>query len=365
MKNENHIQNLKIQNFKSIKEMDLDCGRINLFIGKPNVGKSNILEAMSLLGGHYSTNESKVFSEFIRYEKFRNLFFQQDKQYGIYIHSNRYFLKVKFVENKYIAELRYGEYSKNGTSDNFFWNKEISINGELLNRSERDLSEVYKKPSYDIRRDFSNVDKSPSKVHRYTFANEVFNQLSLISSDEWFLLPPYGLNLLEILKQNQKIADEIGGFFEPYGYELLLDLEDEKLAIQRRVGRVVQKVPFSLIADTLQRIIFYLTAVESNNNSVILLEEPEVHAYPPYVRMLAHRIVDSESNQFFITTHSPYLFTTIIENTKAEDLRVFLVDFEDYQTTVQQMATEDIEEIKMNGMDIFLNLSFFKDAARV
>ncbi len=40
------IEKLAIKNFKSIKELDIDCRRINLFIGEPNTGKSNILEAL-------------------------------------------------------------------------------------------------------------------------------------------------------------------------------------------------------------------------------------------------------------------------------------------------------------------------------
>ena len=43
------IKNLEIKNFKSIKHLKLDCKRINLFIGEPNTGKSNILETLGIL----------------------------------------------------------------------------------------------------------------------------------------------------------------------------------------------------------------------------------------------------------------------------------------------------------------------------
>ena len=51
------IENLSIKNFKSIKDLSIDCKRINLFIGEPNAGKSNILEALGVMswcryGGH-------------------------------------------------------------------------------------------------------------------------------------------------------------------------------------------------------------------------------------------------------------------------------------------------------------------------
>ena len=42
------IRNLHISNYKSIKRLDLDCERINVFVGDPNTGKSNILEALDL-----------------------------------------------------------------------------------------------------------------------------------------------------------------------------------------------------------------------------------------------------------------------------------------------------------------------------
>ena len=39
---------IEIKRFKSIKHIVLkECKRINLLIGKPNVGKSNILEALT------------------------------------------------------------------------------------------------------------------------------------------------------------------------------------------------------------------------------------------------------------------------------------------------------------------------------
>ena len=44
------IDNIEIKNFKSIRHQKIEgCKRVNVFIGYPNVGKSNILEALSLL----------------------------------------------------------------------------------------------------------------------------------------------------------------------------------------------------------------------------------------------------------------------------------------------------------------------------
>ena len=43
------MKKLTVENFKSIRRLELECRRVNIFIGEPNTGKSNILEALGLL----------------------------------------------------------------------------------------------------------------------------------------------------------------------------------------------------------------------------------------------------------------------------------------------------------------------------
>ncbi len=42
------IQHIKIENYKSIPSLELDLGRVNVFIGENGSGKTNILEAVAL-----------------------------------------------------------------------------------------------------------------------------------------------------------------------------------------------------------------------------------------------------------------------------------------------------------------------------
>jgi AAA15 family ATPase/GTPase len=93
------INELSIQNFKSIKLQKINCKKFNLFLGKPNVGKSNILEAISLLGAYNSTENEKIFSEFIRYEKIRNLFYDNDRNLKLLINSNLGYVFSRFHLN--------------------------------------------------------------------------------------------------------------------------------------------------------------------------------------------------------------------------------------------------------------------------
>lgn len=66
------IKNLTIKNYKSIKNLDIETSRINLFIGEHNSGKSNILEALSWFS--INTLEQNVFSEVFRFRNGTDFF---------------------------------------------------------------------------------------------------------------------------------------------------------------------------------------------------------------------------------------------------------------------------------------------------
>ncbi len=68
------IEKLKIKNFKSIGDLEIDCRRVNVFIGEPNIGKSNILEVIGLLS-HVVYGS---ISDFVRMESLLDLFYYKN-----------------------------------------------------------------------------------------------------------------------------------------------------------------------------------------------------------------------------------------------------------------------------------------------
>ena len=150
----------------------------------------------------------------------------------------------------------------------------------------------------------------------------------------------------------------------PYGLKLMLHIENKQLEVIKDLDGVIYSYPYSSTADTLQRLIFYLAAIESNDDAVILLEEPEAHSYPVYVSQLGRRIVESRNNQFFVATHSPYLITEILEEMLTNDelipeLAMFVAYYEDYQTKVRQLSDEEVLNIRRDGLDVFYNMARF------
>jgi AAA15 family ATPase/GTPase len=144
-------------------------------------------------------------------------------------------------------------------------------------------------------------------------------------------------------------------WFRQYGLRLVLDTASQSLKIQKEKGDdEVFQLPYSSVADTLQRIIFYKTAVASNQNSVLLFEEPEAHAYPPYIVEFTQEVIKSQTNQFFIVTHSPLIVNDFLENA-IDDLAIFMVDFKDGQTVAKPLSRDEIRDVYKYGVDLFFN----------
>jgi len=371
---QNAITTLRIQNFKSIKDVTMQPRRVNIIIGEPNVGKSNILEALSLLGGMFF-DAQKFMDGQVRYETIRNLFYDNDwsreiSVIGEGIGAARLRKRGEQVEvafgdgrNRLLASatnMLGAELAKASADLAKALAGELPDSNPFVDFNDKNhLRELINKEGTTQNLDMSKPQPAIS-VKKYTFQKHTPHGKSYNHS---FLRPPFGDNLLEVIgTAPSAFKKEIGAFFTPFG--LNLALRPEELEVQKNVEGVITAIPYALVADTLQRLIFYLAAIESNTDSVLLFEEPEAHSYPTYVLHLAQSIVESRNNQFFIVTHSPYLITEILEEMLLDDelkpeLAMFAAYYEDYQTKVNQLTDEDILNVRRDGLDVFFNMRRF------
>ncbi len=172
-----------------------------------------------------------------------------------------------------------------------------------------------------------------------------------------FLLPPSGENLFTILRTHKNLRDEASQIFDPFKLKLVYRLQEDKIEIMKQQEDIIITYPYSLASDTLQRIIFYAIAIDSNNDSILVFEEPESHTFPYYTKFLGEKIAFDEANQYFIATHNPYLLLAILEKAKKNSVNVFITYFKDYQTKIKCLDDKQIAEL-MN-YDPFFNLDAF------
>ncbi len=336
------IENLHISNFKSINELELNCKRINVFIGEPNSGKSNILEALDLSylswmmamneGNRKAEKEPIDLKDFFRINKVADLFHLGNIITPISISGSGLSYDTK-LENKF-----------NSKEDlNFF---ELSTSGTSFTRFDNDLIPVAPVQFF----------ATPIKPYRYRSNIQFHDTGNYINR----LMPPFGNNLSSVIKSNRDMQELVKEFAKKNNFELNIDRVTGHIAIQMRINEgLVYNLNYEALADTFKRIIFYVAAVRHNNASVITLDEPDTHAFPPFVSFLADEIIEQKKTQFFIATHNPYLLNSLIENTPADELAVFVCGYDNVNrtTAAKKLNENDLSELLDFGADIFFNLN--------
>lgn len=323
------VKQLRIDNFKSIKHLELSCKKVNVFIGEPNSGKSNIIEALSLLSP--GILEESISKEVLRYKTMADLFydFNINKPIAVFTEKNDYWLrfamgKNNVAENQFEFELR--ELGTETPPQNVV---KIDHGGKLMNR-----------PHF----------QTPFRYYQY----KRLPSFELGYSNE--LVPPFGSNLPSLLLSNEEYREWVSEFFESKGFTLTMKPAENEINMSKLVNKSIYSYPYLSISETLQRIVFYIMAIMSNKDNILLFDEPENNTFPFYTKYLAERIALDETNQFFITTHNPYLLLSLIEKTPVENINVIVTTTKDYETRVINLNAKQIEEVLDFNSDVFFNL---------
>jgi len=319
------IPSISIKNFKSIRDLQItDCSRINLFIGKPNVGKSNILEALSTFSIPYlRENSIRKLSHLIRLENETELFYNGNTESNAVIDIAIGVCAMGFNPKEGLkARIRFHSES---------W-ENLRIDHKLI------VKGINNHPYFE----------APVKKYQYKH-NIVYKR-----SHSKYLIPPFGSNLLSIIENYDELKQQVIALFSEYNLEIAFDKSSQTIKVVQDKQDGLFLVPYNSIADTLQRIIFYKAAIASTNNSILLFEEPEAHSFPPYMTHLTQEIIYKKDNQYFIATHSPFILNDLLENGR-DELSVYMVDFRDGQTVVNRLTPGQLHEIFQNGVDLFTN----------
>lgn len=323
------IKNLQIENFKSIKYLKLDCKRINIFIGEPNTGKSNILEGIGLLSQIPHMAHENI-RRFVRFEIMRDLFYDRVLENRINIAFDGKALEMSFQDGNFT-----GSYSDQKTKPHdIFW---YDYHGGI-SRSVGPLP------------DFSQF-----KFYRFSVREDFPDQRSE------FLHPPDGDNLLAVIFARKELRTLVKQIFDRFGLALVFEPQEGKIKVQKQLEDVIIAFPYSLASETLQRLVFYLTAIHSNKNSILAFEEPEAHAFPYYTKYLAEIIaLNKNENQYFISTHNPYFLLSILEKTPKNEIAIFNTRLENYQTKAKALTEHNMKEVLEKGTDIFFDIERFQ-----
>ncbi|MBI4336280.1 MAG: AAA family ATPase [Chloroflexi bacterium] len=324
------INTLRIQRFKSIKELRLVGKRVNVFIGQPNTGKSNILESIGFLSFLYYSRYGYALDRFVRCERTSNLFYDENLDHP-----------VEIVCDGTVSQLAYGQGGFEGSC------RVGDVQAVILQGDHNQITVHH-----------TRNDGTIAHYKSYRF----LTQGAFPRRESDFLMPPSGENLVSLLLAHKDLRDLVSQLFLQMGLRLVIRPQESKLELVKQVDDVIIAYPYSLASETLQRLTFYLAAILTNKQSVLAFEEPESHAFPYYTKYLAELIaLDQNQNQYFIATHNPYFLLPLLEKTAKSELAVHIVYFENYETKVKVLTEQELSEL--GELDVFSNLERYVEKA--
>ncbi|MEM9830052.1 MAG: AAA family ATPase [Bacteroidota bacterium] len=317
------IQKVSITHFKSIKQLSLEAKRVNIFIGKPNVGKSNLLEALGLFSLSHG-NQGQI-----RYKDYNNLFYDNDLSQNIVVAADDFTCLVSPGNNIPAIHALNEKDSTHNLFDYYIQTNDLRV-------SNHGMIKYY-----------------------------LFRVLEQFEGYYTFLEPPYGKNLFQVLSSNKKLRSIVSEILVDQGSQLLLRQQDREIEIAKVIDQILYAYPYQTLSDTLQRLVFYLAAIKTNKNSTLLFEEPENNLFPFYSKYLAEEIAEDTDNQYFLVTHNPYFLLSLAEKTNKDDLQIFITYLEDYQTKVKLLNSDEVSELLDLDASIFFNLDTFLEGESV
>ncbi len=240
------LSRINIKNFKSIRELEISPKRVNVFIGEPNTGKSNILQALAL---HAAGTFLPSLREVLRFRTTADLFFDQTITSELRVEAGDRRIVVRFDG----AEYRASESGGPGYAEGGFKYAEGGFN-------------------MDHSGTVTALSKTgpPSSIRYY-----LFKPLTVFPNRQPGLLnPPFGDNLVAVLYTNEVLRQRVGEVFREKGFRLQLRPGENELFIAKDVKEVLYSYPWTSVSETLQRAVFLMAVLETNSDATLLLDEP-------------------------------------------------------------------------------------------
>jgi len=294
------IREVEIQNFKSIRKLYLECRRINLFIGPPDSGKSNLLESLGIFG---LADDPAALPDFARCRTMAELFHDLDVKSPVRVRA-----------------------------DGCAWTLE---------------REPSANPPFRLQ---FNLHRLPIRFYRFVPLDR------FPAKEPDFLRPPHGENMLHLLLRHGMVRERIAGIFAEHGLRLVLKPQKERIELRKEAeGRIIA-YPYAMASETLRRLAFHLLAIETNEGALLIFEEPEAHLHPFHAKYLGEQIALDARNQYWISTHSPHFLLAVLEKAPLEDVAVFLTARRNGETWARPLGEEEIQGILEDGCGFFFDM---------
>lgn len=338
------IRKLEIENFKSIKKLEIELNnRLNIFIGANGSGKSNFINFLKFFRKIYEQNLQAFIAQNggadkLLYNGIKGSQYIRTRIDFNNAWSNYYRFKLELTANNtLIFREEYSGHKKNEVS--------LFSNGNLESNIKNDESyrNKYLSPLIESLKIFHFQDTSFTSLMR--FPSDLSNNLSLEEN---------GSNLPSILykiEQNHpELLSEIEalvGYILPSFHSFVLVPDGDRIALRWKMKNIDTIFSAHQFSDGTLRFIALLTLLySSQDNEVIIMDEPELGLHPKAIHLLTDLLkIKSEKNQILISTQSSDLLNAIMNVENVEEIvnSIFVTEYIQDQTVIKRLEFDQLK----------------------
>lgn len=291
------IKKLNLKNFKCYEEIELKLIKFNILTGTNSSGKSTLIQALKL---YEETNKNNVKIFELSKNKKRILF-------DLNQNAENHFIGYKELMRK--RSLNYQDFNPEEDISSF----SISID----NNTKEYFEVIFQNNT--VKNNLAEVKATNLDSNNFLFvhADRYYNN----NQQPDF----YSINYVP-QNSNKNIADYI------YDHSLSLtdSVTNDLSSILKKIGLIkdsikvdkifnlysftVDNTPIELVGSGVRYTIPILLTVMTNQNSVICIENPELHLHPKAQTKLMNYLIDickKNNNQLIIETHSDHVINSI------------------------------------------------------
>lgn len=322
---------LKIEHFKNIPHADLTLKPINIVIGKPGTGKTNLMEAIAMLGLRYLYPTPAYWQRMVR--------FSQPLDWFPNLKSTKV-IKAEVSKGVLARTLtvRYNEETREGMLELYLFDKfddqrtslfVSKFEGNKFTISPRTLLE--------------NDELCP--IRPYCFDSSIGTNKRLFA--DTYLEPPFGKNLSQLVEPNTELGNLFENHLKSAGYRPIIEAGSGKIKLARvyDLEHFYGTIPFEGISESWQRYFFFFAGLVSNQKAFLLFDNPASGLHAQHIELLAEQLAENDQNQYLISTHHPLLIKAILRHCGTGVVNIIVMrqnNSDQYDSYPQSIPEEEI-----------------------
>ncbi|MDQ7032444.1 MAG: AAA family ATPase [Desulfonauticus sp.] len=365
------IKEVRLEKFRSFKELKIaGFSRLNVFIGKNNLGKSALLEALYLVAlGADLIHISPIWNIMRRRGLSQRFYNGSPEEVISYLKSHFFYknescahIRIGTSQASHLHNFEFKEYEELLKIDDL-----IQKNPRISLSTKRYLKKLNLREKYYV---LASLDENKTPVlllleseRKKQFRIVYLNTNHQHSNSLKFLLDTCLLcecsnNISEIIKKlepelNENVYNKLKKIFSGYFETEIKSIEPSFSDLYVNINS--HRIPFSMLGDGLRYFTLHYLILNLRQTSYLFFEEPENYMHPNMLNSLVEEIVTSR-HQIFIVTHNLEFLQKLLwkAKVKEQDLKVF--GFYSLSQGIPEIEIYDLKDAYINFNKLEIDL---------